>query len=380
VASASRLGERRVGVVDEMASSRIRSLVHSVFNAEILFADAAMGEVLARTREDLRLLELQYQVGSLHDTDGAFQPGAFQPAAPSGLGGARAQDPVPNVSWPTSEALAVPVPRVVVPPADVVARPPTAARLALRVTRGVALIVVGFVLWALLTTSARERGAQRRMTGDVANALAAPRARASAWPTGVAGLLEIKSIGMRVAVLKGTRASTLASGPGFVAGSTATGMPAVIAGHRTVYGGPLRGIGSLHAGDSVVWQTQFDRVQYVVAASPAREARVHAERGDRVVLVSADPPYAARALLVVRLRDTSEVTGTRAIAIAVPARALRLGSLLPSALITALLGAGWAWRERRRPRGWGLVAYRIAWAASTVILWEALTRTLPVLM
>ena len=100
-------------------------------------------------------------------------------------------------------------------------------------------------------------------------------------------------------------------GPGHVVGSSLPGQPgnAVIAGRRTLYGGPFHRLGSLRVGDEVAVTTGQGRATYRVASVAkvrAGDGSIFVDHGDnRLTLFTADSRVGASRRLVV----TATLTG-----------------------------------------------------------------------
>jgi sortase A len=109
-----------------------------------------------------------------------------------------------------------------------------------------------FALWLSGLTHARSQvGLQRRFRADLASQRAPI---GGAIPVGApVAIIQIPRLGIYEAVVEGTRSGRLRDGPGHLVGSSLPGQPgnAVLAGRRTLYGGPFRRLRSLHPGDSI---------------------------------------------------------------------------------------------------------------------------------
>jgi sortase A len=134
-------------------------------------------------------------------------------------------------------------------------RPVGAATVVRRGLRVFALTGVAFALFALLLSSLAQArtqvGLQRRFIAELGSN-AAPVG--GAIPAGVpVASVEIRAIGLHETVVEGSRSVQLEKGPGHVLGTPLPGQPgnAVIAGRRTLYGGPFRHLGSLRPGNRI---------------------------------------------------------------------------------------------------------------------------------
>ena len=111
---------------------------------------------------------------------------------------------------------------------------------------------------------------------------------------------------MNEVVVEGARSGQLRAGPGHVVGSALPGQPgnAVIAGRRTLYGGPFKHLDSLEPGDRIVVTTGQGKSTYRVTGIAKSYGAVHGsvfgDYGDnRLTLFTADPPFRASRRLVV---------------------------------------------------------------------------------
>lgn len=121
------------------------------------------------------------------------------------------------------------------------------------------------------------------------------------------GRLLIPSLGLDQMILAGTDTGTLKKGPGLWADSVFPGTPgnAMIAGHRTTYGGPFRHLNDLAPGDKIIFeapgqpQAVFE-VRGTDIVSP-KQVTVGAQTdGVRLTLTTCDPPGSAAKRLVVQ--------------------------------------------------------------------------------
>jgi len=176
-----------------------------------------------------------------------------------------------------------------------------------------ALAVVAFMIFALwlsgLAHARSQTGLQRKFRTELANN-AAPVG--GAIPTGSpVATLTIHQIGLTQTVVEGSRASQLRAGPGHVTGTPLPGQPgnAVIAGRRTLYGGPFHHLASLRPGDPIHVTTGEGTSTYRVthiATLAAHDGTFVQEQGDnRLTLFTTDSPWNANGRLVV----TATLTG-----------------------------------------------------------------------
>ncbi|HEV2812474.1 MAG TPA: class E sortase [Solirubrobacteraceae bacterium] len=81
-----------------------------------------------------------------------------------------------------------------------------------------------------------------------------------------AGRIRIPSIGVKQVVLDGTSDAYLRKGPGFFPETPfpGSGGTTAIAGHRTTYGAPFRGLDDVERGDAVIVEMPYARFEYRV--------------------------------------------------------------------------------------------------------------------
>ncbi|MDQ1477090.1 MAG: sortase, partial [Actinomycetota bacterium] len=166
---------------------------------------------------------------------------------------------------------------------------------------------LAFGLWFAGLTHARSQvGLQRRFNAELTNA-AAPIGGAIA-PGSPVAIVEITRIGVHEVVVEGARSTQLREGPGHVVGSSLPGQPgnAVIAGRKTLYGGPFAHLGSLRTGDMIRATTGQGVSTYRVLGVDkvkAEDGSVFADHGDdRLTLVTSNSSVDASGRLVVSAR------------------------------------------------------------------------------
>ncbi|WP_051222913.1 sortase [Conexibacter woesei] len=125
------------------------------------------------------------------------------------------------------------------------------------------------------------------------------------------GKLTIKRIHATYVMVQGTRASSLAKGPGHYSGTALPGQPGTtgIAGHRTTYGAPFRHIDALRRGDAITVTMPYGRFVYrveglkIVKPSDAAVLQSATTTTPRLVLTACHPLYSAaqRIVAVARL-------------------------------------------------------------------------------
>ena len=166
------------------------------------------------------------------------------------------------------------------------------------------LAFLAFALWLSGLSHARSQvGLQRRFRTEL-GALSAPVGGVIAPGSPVANL-RISSAGVNEVVVEGSRSGQLRGGPGHVVGTPLPGQPgnAVIAGRRTMYGGPFKHIGSLARGDRIAVVTGQGASTYRVTGVKIYRSTTGSMFGDygdnRLTLVTADPPLRGSRRLVV---------------------------------------------------------------------------------
>jgi sortase A len=125
------------------------------------------------------------------------------------------------------------------------------------------------------------------------------------------GKLQIRRIRATYVMVQGTRASSLAKGPGHYSGTALPGQPGTtgIAGHRTTYGAPFRHIDALRRGDAITVTMPYGRFVYrveglqIVKPSDAAVLQSATTTTPRLVLTACHPLYSAaqRIVAVARL-------------------------------------------------------------------------------
>jgi sortase A len=125
------------------------------------------------------------------------------------------------------------------------------------------------------------------------------------------GKLTIARIHASYVVVQGTRASSLAKGPGHYSGTALPGRPGTtgIAGHRTTYGAPFRHLDALRRGDAITVTMPYGRFVYrveglkIVKPSDAAVLQSAPTSTPRLVLTACHPLYSAaqRIVAVARL-------------------------------------------------------------------------------
>jgi sortase A len=283
-------------------------------------------------------------------------------------------------------------------PADAT-QPPTSARGSIAIgtvlRRGVqcfAVAVLAFLVFALwlsgLAHARSQVGLQRRFRSELSNN-AAPVG--GAIPTGSpVAILQIPKIGLTEAVVEGSRSAQLRDGPGHVQGTPLPGQPgnAVVAGRRTLYGGPFRHLASLHRGDVIHATTGEANTTYRVTSVSDLGADdgsfVQNQSDNRLTLFTTDSPWTASGRLVVTAKlvgnpypptntqraldpDGLGLTGERD---ATSYMLVWLELLAAAALLAAYAASRWS-----RPRVWLVFAPLLA--MTMWLFFESFVRLLP---
>lgn len=142
-------------------------------------------------------------------------------------------------------------------------------------------------------------------------AFLAREARSDAEEGEPIGRIDVPAIGADFVVVQGTGSATLRKGPGHYPDTTFPGLPGTvaIAGHRTTYGAPFRGVDELRKGDEIVLEMPYARFSYRVERTqivPPSALWVTRDVGyQRLVLSACHPLYSAaeRIIVFARLRD-----------------------------------------------------------------------------
>lgn len=154
---------------------------------------------------------------------------------------------------------------------------------------------------------ARMRNARQRL------AFSARELDRRARPGDPLGRLKMSRIGLSAVVVAGTDGPSLRRGPGHYPGTPLPGVGGTvgIAGHRTTYGAPFRGLNRLRRGDSVELRMPYGRFRYVVQRTrivPPTATWVTQRVGyDRLVLSACHPLYSAAKRIVVFARLVEEL-------------------------------------------------------------------------
>jgi len=180
----------------------------------------------------------------------------------------------------------------------------TVARRGIQLFAVVVLAFVVFALWLSGLAHARSQvGLQRRFRSELSQNSAPV---GGAIPTGAPiAIVQIPRIGVTEAVVQGSGSGQLRAGPGHVVGTPLPGQPgnAVVAGRRTLYGGPFRHLGSLRPGD-VIHATTGEgnstyRVTNVADLGAGNGSFVQNHGDNRLTLFTSDSTWTADGRLVV---------------------------------------------------------------------------------
>jgi sortase A len=180
----------------------------------------------------------------------------------------------------------------------------TVVRRGIQVFAVVAIAFVCFALWLSGLAHARSQiGLQRRLRSELSQNSAPV---GGAIPTGAPiAMLQIPRIGVTEAVVQGSRSGQLRTGPGHVLGTPLPGQPgnAVVAGRRTLYGGPFGRLGSLRPGDLIHATTGEGNVTYrvtnVTHLGGTDGSFVQNHGDNRLTLFTSDSRWTATGRLVV---------------------------------------------------------------------------------
>ncbi len=146
------------------------------------------------------------------------------------------------------------------------------------------------------------KGETRRM------AFLARRLRVTAHPGDAVGRIRIPKIDASFVVVNGTDTVSLRKGPGIYDEVPFPGAPGTtaIAGHRTTYLAPFRGIDKLRRGDEITVEMPYGRFTYDVERTrivpPSEVSVIKRVAYDRLVLSACHPLYSAAKRIVVFAR------------------------------------------------------------------------------
>ena len=137
----------------------------------------------------------------------------------------------------------------------------------------------------------------------------ARRLAAAVAPGRALGRIELPSLGTGFVVVQGTGTQSLEAGPGHYATTALPGEDGTvgIAGHRTTYLAPFRGLDRLGRGERVVLEMPYGRFTYRVTrralVDPSSSGVLRSTAGDeRLVLTTCDPVFSDARRLVISAR------------------------------------------------------------------------------
>jgi sortase A len=119
------------------------------------------------------------------------------------------------------------------------------------------------------------------------------------------GELRIPHLRNHYVIVAGTKASSLAKGPGHYDGTALPGEPGTvgIAGHRTTYGAPFRHLDALRRGDPITitmpYGTFTYRVEGTRVVKPSDVSSLRTIGRQRLALTACHPLYSAKQRIVV---------------------------------------------------------------------------------
>lgn len=199
---------------------------------------------------------------------------------------------------------------------DAVGLPPAqpgVKRLAGRTLIAIGIFGLLFGCFQLTIANISERRDQRALRGafiDLIKSGAPLGARSDGSPGIIAAgkpiaLLEIPSLRVRRIVVEGTEADQLKRGPGHLRSSVVPGQygHSIIAGRRTTYGSPFRGLDLLRSGDEIITTTPYGRFTYRVRETrhiePRKATTFEESTTGLLTLMTSNPPYTPNGALVV---------------------------------------------------------------------------------
>lgn len=191
------------------------------------------------------------------------------------------------------------------------------------------LIILLFVVYELVGTSAVTRGRQSALQADFESALTEPLVEPGPLPPPFVGSLpipastpvakrsrvpgiarlRIPTIGVNVIVVEGVSLPRLAYGPGHYPDTADLGAKGSsgIAGHRTGWGAPFFHLDRLGPGDAVIVETRRATYTYRVVRSIVvnpedswvLDGNPNSKAGSQLVLTTCTPKFTARDRLIV---------------------------------------------------------------------------------
>jgi sortase A len=194
------------------------------------------------------------------------------------------------------------------PPAGASPQRPTPPRSLLRwsgmVITTFGVLIAVFATYVFVFTALQGDRSQRRLLTHFKPG--APALRGQLPPQGApVALLKISALHLDEAVVEGTSARDLESGPGLMPGSVLPGMTgnAVIAGRRVAFGHPFADLGRLRAGDTIEMTDALGTFVYVVShggkVTSGQTDPISPATRPVLTLITSNPPVLATGRLVV---------------------------------------------------------------------------------
>jgi sortase A len=260
--------------------------------------------------------------------------------------------------------------------------------IAMTALGGLALAFVGYLL---VFTNLQGDRAQHRLQHEFA--VGSPALNGQIPPEGQpVAILRIPSLGLTQAVVEGTTARDLESGPGLLPGSALPGTAGntVIAGRRLLFGHPFANLDRLRPGDVITvvgGLGRFDyRVSRVVAVVAGRPDPITPSTTARLTLVTANGSSPGSGRFAVLAQLMGKPAGATAPArTEPPASELGLAgepaAALPSVLwgellVLAVVATALAYRRSRQPLATYLLSTPVM-VALMVAFFQNLVRLLP---
>jgi len=182
------------------------------------------------------------------------------------------------------------------------------------------------------------------------------------------GIISIPKIALQMAVVEGTDADQLRSGPGHYPGTPLPGEQGnvAIAGHRTTYLHPFYNLNELVAGDDVNILTVQGLFVYQVmtsqAVAPTDVAVVAPTPTPMLTLTTCNPRYSASQRLVVQAKLVADVLAGPAKPATPPTTRSGHGPVTPASTDASVQGS-WLWAIV-----WGVVVAALAFAVWALVL------------
>jgi len=225
-----------------------------------------------------------------------------------------------------------------------VARPQVAAVIVTGVGLFIVILLGYMYLFTALSEQRAQHNLQQALNSQVAATYSLAEGHLPAQGRPVA-VIDVPNLHLTAAVVQGTDAQDLRSGPGHMPTTPMPGQPgnSVIAGRRTTYGAPFGGLGSLRRGDPIRvvdgLGTYIYRVTTVTTVAAGQPDVVTPTAANRLTLVTAGSGFLPSGRLVVIARLVGPPIHGTVVPVfrAVPAQ---LG--LAGDPVDGLLALGWA--------------------------------------